>query len=132
VAVPLHADADSRLQKLFTTLVTNNTQLKGLTDGFQIVLPTPGLTIEPRLGACDAGEDYVQSLRTLELDTRGTDLKLKEQRLEQEKLETERYAKRVKADQLTAPEDQAGMVRVSLDPETITAIAAAIKPSPPA
>jgi hypothetical protein len=104
VAVPLRADSEPGLALLFARLVGDNSQLKGVTDTFTMTLPTPGVTIEPWLGVCNACEDYVQSLRSLELESRTADRDLKRERLAHEQLETTRYEKRLESDDLSDPD----------------------------
>jgi hypothetical protein len=88
------------------------------------------VTIEPWLGVCNACEDYVQSLRSLELESRTADRDLKRERLAHEQLETTRYEKRLESDDLSDP-DTRGTLQVGLDEATIAAIGAALKPTTP-
>ncbi len=126
IAIPLRADLDPRTKLLFTQLVSANPALTGLSDSFEISLPTSGLHVETRLGGCDACEPYVQSLRELDLLSREADLKLKQEKVNQEKVETSRYEARLKARKLSDPEDKAGIVRVALEGEEATALVSSL------
>lgn len=115
LVLPIRANLDARTRQLFNTLITENTELNSLKDSFDIALPTPGLHIESRLGACDACEDYIGDIRSLDVKSRDADLALKKEKLEQEKLETRRYAARLDLEELSDPENKPGLVRLSLD-----------------
>jgi hypothetical protein len=130
IALPLRTELDSRVQDFFNELVADNARLTGLADGFEIALPTPGLEIEPRLGQCNACEDYVQSLRTLDISTKTADLDLKRQQLEQEKLETERYLQRIKAHELSDPENKPGLLQVAVEGGLVTRTDGTSAPKP--
>jgi hypothetical protein len=72
-----------------------------------MLLPSPGLTIDARLGRCSACEDFIEESRRL-------DLELRQAEVRQAKAEAERLEKRVIAAQLDDPKTQVPRVAVEL------------------
>ncbi len=85
------------MEKWFDELITHNDGLDVATSDFKTILPTPGVTLEARLGACDALEPYLAESRTIELArTRSI--------AEQQALEMKRRSLRLDAKELGDPE----------------------------
>jgi hypothetical protein len=103
VALPLNVDLDPRVKRLFDQLVTNNTDLMSMQDTLSVVLPTPGVHLESRLGQCTACEDYVEQIRKLDLESKRVDIELKHQQLEQQKSETQRFRDRLNTNDYSDP-----------------------------
>ncbi|MBZ9643988.1 hypothetical protein, partial [Streptomyces sp. PSKA30] len=65
LAVPLHAAGEDLVATFRTTIVDS---LKSMaTSTSRIMLPTPGMTIESRLGRCSAAESFIEKSREYEL-----------------------------------------------------------------
>ncbi len=107
-------------RKLLDDLIITNTALNDLQREVLVTMPTPAVTLEPRLGMCDACEDFIQQHRELDLDVQRAELGQAQQRVEQEKLETERYRRRLDAKSALLddpdPADR-GAIRVILEHE---------------
>jgi hypothetical protein len=88
LAFPVRLDAVPDAEQLIADLVTDNTLLDELERKDEVALPTPAVTLESRLGACDGCEEFVAKHRQLDLAVAGEHAK-------QEALETERYQKRL-------------------------------------
>ncbi|MER6160928.1 hypothetical protein ABT147_36310 [Streptomyces sp. NPDC001868] len=65
LAVPLHADGEDLVSTFRKTIVASLLSMKVKTS--RVMLPTPGMTIESRLGRCSAAEDYIEKSRGYEL-----------------------------------------------------------------
>jgi hypothetical protein len=76
---------------------------------FEITLPTPGVSVEPRLGACDACEPFVEAHRALDLD-------LKAEELAREAIENERRKQRIAAGNLEDPVSRDAHISVGITP----------------
>jgi hypothetical protein len=99
-ALPLRAQtlqAFSSLKTWFEGNVVQNGALGEQLAALTVTLPTPGVSIEARLGECDACEEFVSKQRELELRQRAAEAKSAEERAKQEESETERYKKRLQA-----------------------------------
>ena len=58
---------NAELKKWFESVTLGNADLETTDNTFKTILPTPGVTLEARLGACDALEPYLAESRTIEL-----------------------------------------------------------------
>lgn len=86
--------------------------------GDVLTLPTPGVTVEARLGQADACEEYVQEHRAAELRIKRAEAKAAEERAAQAKLESARMQQRLaqQPPQLDDPDNGAGpAIRVVLE-----------------
>jgi hypothetical protein len=63
----LDTEADAELAETFRSSVSGNGGLMEVKQVFESVLPTPGVTLDARLGACDALEPYLTESRAIEL-----------------------------------------------------------------
>jgi hypothetical protein len=81
-----------------------------------VVLPTPGVHIQARLGACDACEPYVTELRHIELSERRAKASQVQAEAEQAYLERERLETRLRVEpqQLDNPRSDGGSIQVRL------------------
>lgn len=86
---------------------------------FTVVLPTPGVALETRLGQCDACEEFIVQHRALDLQQKTAEVVAAQQRAEQEKLETQRYQARLSQKQplLEDPNQNLNGLRVILEGE---------------
>jgi hypothetical protein len=92
----LNIEGDAHLRKLMESSITANADLIELSAAFDAVLPTPGVTLEARLGACDALEPYLVESRNIEL------VRLRHV-AEQAGLESQRMKERIAAKLLDDP-----------------------------
>ncbi|WP_189710710.1 hypothetical protein, partial [Streptomyces anandii] len=74
----------------------------------ELVFPTPGLTINTRLGQCSTSEEYVETSRRTELRRLAAEARAAE-------LEADRRAARIQAGDYGDPDDDAASLRVCLD-----------------
>jgi hypothetical protein len=116
IAFPIRIDAVPGAKKLLDDLVATNQGLDNLTRNELVTMPTPAVTLEARLGACDACEDFLRDHRKLDLAQKETEIELAKQRVEQEKLETERYQARLNLTppNLDDPDPNQGSSRLSI------------------
>jgi hypothetical protein len=75
----------------------------------QVTLPTPGVSVEPRLGSCEACESFVQTHRQFDLD-------LKKEEVAQAVIETDRRRQRVGTGELDDPLNRDARIAVSVTP----------------
>ncbi|MEO7863532.1 MAG: hypothetical protein ABIU05_24465, partial [Nitrospirales bacterium] len=75
-----------------------------------LLVPSPGMTIDSRLGQCSACEDYIEQTRKIDLETR-------EAQLRQAKAEAERFERRLSIvpPHLDNPKHDLPSIRVHLD-----------------
>jgi hypothetical protein len=73
-----------------------------------VLLPSPGMTIDARLGQCSAGEEFIE-------DSRGLDLDLRRAQLRQAQAEADRLEKRVENDELDDPKPQASRLQLEIE-----------------
>ena len=73
-----------------------------------VLLPSPGMTMEARLGQCSAGEDFVEETRRLELETRRAEVRRAE-------AEAKRLEQRLAAGRLEEPTSQVPRLQVDLE-----------------
>jgi hypothetical protein len=69
----------------------------------EITLATPGMTVEPSLGKCDACEPFIEEHRALDLEFRRAEVDLQKSRARQEAAEADRFQKRIAKDELDDP-----------------------------
>lgn len=82
----------------------------------EITLATPGMTVEPSLGKCDACEPFIEEHRALDLDFRRAEVDLQKARALQEAAEADRFQKRIAKDELDDPTPFEGAsVNVEID-----------------
>jgi hypothetical protein len=93
LAVPVIHEYEPKLKIFLEGVLTGLGEIKPLTD--TIILPTPAVTMESRLGACDGCEAYIMKQRELDLQQKTAEVKAVEERAKQEAAETERYQKRL-------------------------------------
>ena len=121
LAFPVRIDDFPPAKQLLDDLITSNTALNDLQRDVLVTLPTPAVTVEPRLGMCDACEDFIQKHRELDIALKRAEVGQAEQRVAQEKLETERYQKRLAATppQLNDPDpgDSQNAIRIIVSHE---------------
>ncbi|NGO76343.1 hypothetical protein G6045_11825 [Streptomyces sp. YC504] len=94
LAVPLHAAGEDLVSTFRTTIVASLQSMATSTS--RIMLPTPGMTIESRLGRCSAGESFIEKSREYEL-------RRLEATARQAEAEADRLEARVAAHQLDDP-----------------------------
>jgi hypothetical protein len=83
-----------------------------------IELPTPGMTVEPALGACCGCDDFVMKHRELDLQNRAAEVALAEAKAAQEQFEAKRLEERIKAGELSDPTPfESAQTRVIVTPE---------------
>ena len=110
LAFPVKLTSDPSIEAWFNTVIRDNSELVKLATTQTVTLPTPGMTMETRLGSCDGCEEHLLKQRDIELQ-------LREALLDQAKLETERYALRLKQPQplLDDPTPASGALHVVLE-----------------
>ncbi len=100
---------NAELAKWFNGLTTTNADLADAFSTFKTILPTPGVTLEARLGACDALEPYLVESRAIELErTRYL--------ADQQKLEVERRQKRLDGGDYGDPSERPPLVVLERPP----------------
>lgn len=65
LAVPLHNAGEEIIGRFRETIVATLSTIPSATS--RVMLPTPGMTIESRLGRCSAAEDFIEKSRAIEL-----------------------------------------------------------------
>ncbi|WP_419998569.1 hypothetical protein [Streptomyces boninensis] len=94
LAVPLHADGEDVVSAFRKTIVERLKSMKVSTS--RVMLPTPGMTIDSRLGKCSAAEGFIEKSREYELRRLAANAK-------QAEAEAARLEARVAAKQLGDP-----------------------------
>jgi hypothetical protein len=98
-ALPLRLDNHPEVNYWFEGNVLENKQeLFEPSESYTVTLPTPGVTLEPRLGQCDGCEEFITESRMLDLRRTAAEAKSARERAQQEELETQRYEKRLDKD----------------------------------
>jgi hypothetical protein len=100
---------DKNLAAWYEKTVPADEKVRGYVETFKTVLPTPGVTLEARLGACDALEPYLVQSRATELD-RVASVAV------QEAQEVERLKARIKKGILDDPKPAATVLKVQTLP----------------
>ena len=110
LAFPVKLASDPGLEAWFATVIRDNAELATLATAQTVTLPTPGMTMETRLGTCEGCEEHL-------LKQRDVELKLREALLDQAKLETQRYELRLKQPQplLDDPTPASGPLHVVVE-----------------
>jgi hypothetical protein len=103
--VPLNHEAIPQAAQLLDILKSRIT-VKPETD--TVLLPSPGITMDARLGQCSTCEDFIE-------DTRALDLDLRRAQLRQAQAEADRLEKRVSAAQLDDPKPQVPRLQLELE-----------------
>jgi hypothetical protein len=132
--MPFRLDSDPNARKWFESNVANSPGFVTEPASRVVSVPTPGMSVQTRLGPCDTGESFVMELRELEVRGRTADVSAAEQRALQEAEELRRRKLRLdlKPDpNLRDPVHHDGAVRVILDDRRPPAPAAAAQPAPP-
>jgi hypothetical protein len=96
LAFPLDVAADPQLAQWFEENVTKNPSLADLGGDQRVTLPTPGVYVETRLGACDGCEDFIRAQRTLDLKAKEIQNRAATAVAEQQEQEAARYEARLK------------------------------------
>lgn len=95
LALPVRTQSHPNLQAWFEGNVLENAELRQAPAPIRVTVPTPGVTLETRLGQCGACENFIETHRTLDLQQKTAEVSVAEQRVAQEELETERYQARL-------------------------------------
>jgi hypothetical protein len=106
--LPFRTEVEPSVHSWFRGNVLDNAGLREEPTPFPVTLPTPGVTLEARLGQCSACEDFIE-------DTRALDLDLRRAQLRQAQAEADRLEARVKASELEDPKTQVPRVRLELE-----------------
>lgn len=69
----------------------------------EITLSTPGMTVEPALGKCDACEPFIEEHRKLDLENRRAEVDIQKAKALQEGYEADRFKQRLAQDKLDDP-----------------------------
>jgi hypothetical protein len=102
--VPLNDTFIPKAQDLLKILKARTNIVDEVED---VLLPSPGMTIEARLGNCDTCEDFID-------ETRQLDLALRREQVRQAKLEADRMDARLKAEILDEPSTRVPSIQVEL------------------
>jgi hypothetical protein len=94
IALPFNVDTVPDLQRVVDQIAQRS--VSDLDEvSRDVVLPTPGVHIQSRLGSCDTAEPYVQELRALDLEERKARVELIRRETETHQLDNERRRKRL-------------------------------------
>lgn len=109
LAFPVRLERVPAARRLLTDLIEKNDELIDLTRSDTVSVPTAAVTMESRLGACDACEPFIHDSRELELRTRAA-------AASQAEAEAKRYNARLVASppQLDDPSTDDRPVRIEL------------------
>jgi hypothetical protein len=117
LAFPVNLDAVPGAKQLVKEIIEENSGLDDLSLSASIPLPTSSVTMESRLGTCDACESFIQDSRALELRTRAAQATHTEATTDLVKEEVRRYKARVDASPpvLDDPRPETNPIRVSIE-----------------
>jgi len=120
-ALPLRLEDHPEVQEWFEGNVLENKPLYEPPEPYTVTLPTPGVTLETRLGQCDGCEEFIAQSRTLELQRTAAEVKSARERALQEELETTRYEKRLEKEPPLLddpdPNENRGTIRIEVSKE---------------
>jgi len=120
-ALPFRLSRNKDVAKWFDENVLKNPGFAENPDATRVTLPTRGVLVESRLGACNGCEEFIVEHRELDLRQKGAEVGAARERLAQERLETARFRARLEHDppMLGDPEPHEGngAVRVVLEKE---------------
>jgi hypothetical protein len=119
-AMPFRLEKNATVAEWFRKAVAENADLLNAKPGeHTVTIPTKGMSVQARLGACDAAEDFVIDHRKLDVQMRGAEVEQAKQQARQEELEAKRMQMRLdKADPDLSdptPNDGSTPIRISLD-----------------
>lgn len=115
LAVPVNTAIDPDWKKVRDIFIEKNEELVKLTASREVRMPTPGTSIEARLGACDACEEFIMKSRSIELDQRRAQVRAQQAAARQAELEADRLDERVKKGELDDPSPEANALHVTID-----------------
>ena len=118
IALRFRLAADADALEWFQGNVLDNPGLQEPPQPFPVTLQTPGVMTEPRLGQCDACEEFIMKHRELDVQRMTHEIVAAQQRAEMEKFEAQRYQMRLaqKPPMLEDPDlnRETGAIRVIL------------------
>jgi hypothetical protein len=121
-AMPFRLSSNPNVMQWFKENVIDNPQLRdSAAPGLKrITVPTKGLSLQTRLGACDAAEEFIVEHRRLDIEMRKAEVDAARHRSGQEKEEARRYRMRLEASPPElddpSPRGDAPPIRVQVDP----------------
>lgn len=118
-ALPFRLSRNRDVARWFEQNVLNNPGFAENPDATRTTLPTRGVLVESRLGACNGCEEFIVEHRDLDLRQKGAEVGLVRERLAQERLETSRFKTRLEQNMLGDPEPSEGdgAIRVVVEKE---------------
>lgn len=115
LAVPINTALDPEWKKLREVFIDGNKDLVELTSDREVRMPTPGTSIEARLGACDACEDFIMQSRAIDLEQKRTQARAQAAAADQAEVETDRAKARVANGDLDDPTPTPTGLHVTID-----------------
>lgn len=110
LALPVNVKAIPGLEDLFKKQITENPYFKepGFSYSETVTLPTPGITMQSRLGDCSACEPFIEESRKIDLTTRRAQAHSAQLNVKLQQAELDRYLARIKNGNLDDPDLNAG------------------------
>jgi hypothetical protein len=120
LAFPLLLPTGSPQEQWFNDLIANNPGLTSLNVSRVVTLPTPGVTLDTRLGACAGCEPFLTTQRELELEAKRAEIATAEAVAAKERSEADRYAARLNQSpaDLSDPDPQTSAIRLVIEQST--------------
>jgi hypothetical protein len=115
LAVPINTALDPKWKRFRDLFIDKNQELVKLTSSRVVRMPTPGVSIEARLGECDACEHFVMATREIEIDQRRAQVRALQATARQAELEADRFEARIKKGTLDDPTPDPTALHVTLD-----------------
>jgi hypothetical protein len=118
LAVPLNTALRPALATLRSKFLDENEPLVALFRQRTVRMPTAGVTVEARLGACEAAEPFILQTRETEVRLRSAQAKRERGLAQQEDAEGRRQMARVEAGELEPATPPVPLLHVSVDSTT--------------
>jgi hypothetical protein len=115
LAVPINTALEPAWKKVRNVFIDKNAELVALTATQTTRMPTPGVSMEARLGDCDACEPFIKTSREIELEQRRAQARMQRATAHQAELTADRFEARIKKGNLDDPDPDPASLHVTLD-----------------
>ena len=118
LAIPINTALEPQWKRVRDAFIDANAELVAMNAGRVVRMPTPGVSLQARLGGCDGCEEFVMKSREIELDQRRAQVRAQRATARQAELEGDRFEARIVKGTLDDPTDEPGRLHVELDKPT--------------
>jgi hypothetical protein len=115
LAIPINTALKPEWKRVRDAFIDQNTELTALKFNRIIRMPTPGVSVEARLGQCDACEEFIMESRDVDIAERRARVRSERAAAHQAELEAERLQARLDKGTLDPPTPAVPSLRVTVD-----------------